>query len=233
MKHRIAVVAGGTGLVGGQLVRELLLDADWDKVYVIVRKPLSWSHPKLEPILVDWNRFPDLPKGITDAFSALGTTIQQAGTRENFRKVDFDYAISFAKAAKSNGVRGFSLISSLGADSKSIVFYNKVKGEVEGEISRLGFEYLGIFRPSLLEGDRKEFRIGEKIGAILAMFLNPILIGPFRKYRSIEGSVVAKAMLNAAWADLKGTIIIESDKIQELGSSTVRDRIPKILKKEA
>ncbi|EPG75782.1 NADH(P)-binding protein, PF13460 family [Leptospira fainei serovar Hurstbridge str. BUT 6] len=232
MKNRIAVVAGGTGLVGSQLVRELLLDADWDKVYMIVRRPLSWSHPKLEPILVDWNHFPDLPKGVTDAFSALGTTIKQAGSREDFRKVDFDYAITFAKAAKSIGAKGFSLVSALGADPESIVFYNKVKGELEREISRLGFEYLGIFRPSLLEGDRKEFRIGEKIGAILAIFLNPILIGPLKKYRSIEGTVVAKAMLNVAWADLRGNIIIDSDKIQELGSSNVRAKISEILKKE-
>ncbi|TGK09893.1 oxidoreductase [Leptospira fletcheri] len=231
MDHRVAIVAGGTGLVGGHLLKELLLDPDWEKVYAFTRRPLSLSHSKLEIVQVDWDRLPDFPPGVTDAFAALGTTMKRAKTKENFRKTDYEYTLSFAKAAKASGVSHFSLVSSLGADQHSLVFYNKVKGEVEEAVVDLKFPYCGIFRPSLLEGDRSEFRFGEKIGSFLALFINPLLIGPARKYRSIQASTVAKAMVNAVWAGQKGTYRMESDRIQELGASSVRPNIPDLLKK--
>lgn len=228
MNHRVAIIAGGTGLVGGELVQELLIDPSWDKVYLLVRKPLGWTHSKLELILTDWEKLPEFPQGITDAFCTLGTTIGKAGSKENFKKVDFEYPFSFAKAAREKGVKSFFIVTALGADTNSFVFYNQVKGEVEEEISKLGFETFGIFRPSLLEGDRKEFRLGEKIGAKLAFLINPLLLGPLKKYRSIHAKTVAKSMLNLAWSGKKGKQIIESDQIQILGSSSARANLDSI-----
>ncbi|PJZ66302.1 oxidoreductase [Leptospira wolffii] len=229
MNNRIGIVAGATGLVGGELLQELLIDPTWSKVYVLVRRPLEWSHPKLETILIDWDRFPALPAGITDAFCCLGTTISQAGSKENFRKVDYEYAVSYAKAAKNAGADSFHIVTALGSDPHSLIFYNRVKGEAEAEIRKIGFSSLGIFRPSLLDGDRKEFRLGEKIGQVLAILINPLLFGPIRKYRSIQGKTVAKAMLNLAWSGKKGTFLVESDRIQVLGTSSARSNLDSIL----
>ncbi|PJZ68496.1 nucleoside-diphosphate sugar epimerase [Leptospira perolatii] len=232
MKSRIAIIAGGTGLIGRHLIQELLLDNEWEKVYVLVRKPSPWEHSKLVPIQMNWDDLQSyhFPKDATHAFCALGTTMNRAGSKENFRKVDYQYVIDFAKAAKSSQITHFSVVSALGADANSFVFYNKVKGEMEASLKSLGFIYLGIFRPSLLEGDREEFRFGEKLGSFFAKLINPLLFGPLRKYRSILGFVVAKAMLNAAWALDGGTFVFESDKIAELGSADSRTRISEILK---
>lgn len=229
MNQRVAIVAGGTGLVGGELVQELLIDPSWSKVYLLVRKPLEWTHSKLELILTDWEKLPEFPQGVTDAFCTLGTTIGKAGSKENFKKVDLEYPSSFAKVCKKKGVKSFFIVTALGADPNSFAFYNQVKGEVETEISKLGFETLGIFRPSLLEGDRKEFRLAEKIGSKLAFLINPLLLGPFKKYRSIHAKTVAKSMLNLAWSGKIGNFIIESDKIQVLGSSSARANLDSIL----
>ncbi|TGK05396.1 oxidoreductase [Leptospira langatensis] len=229
MKNRVAIVAGGTGLVGGELVRELLIDPDWDKVYLLARKPVEWTHAKLELILTDWEHLSNFPKNITDAFCTLGTTIAKAGTKENFKKVDLDYVVSFAKAAREAGAKSFFVVTALGADPNSFVFYNKVKGQAEEEIAKIDFETVGIFRPSLLDGERKEFRLGEKIGQVVAVLLNSLLIGPIRKYRSIQARTVAKAMLNLAWSSKKGKFKIESDKIQKLGDGSARANMEYIL----
>ncbi|MGJ4746627.1 oxidoreductase [Leptospira sp. SA-E8] len=229
MDHRVAIVAGGTGLVGGELVQELLIDPSWDKIYLLVRKPLEWTHAKLELVLTDWEKPLEFPSDITDAFCVLGTTIGKAGSKENFKKVDLEYPIRFAKSCKEKGVKSFFIVTALGADPNSFVFYNQVKGEVESEISKLGFGTLGIFRPSLLEGDRKEFRLGEKIGSKLAFLINPLLLGPLKKYRSIHAKTVAKSMLNLAWSGKTGKHIVESDKIQVLGSSSARANLDSIL----
>ncbi|TGK43681.1 oxidoreductase [Leptospira andrefontaineae] len=230
MNHRVAIIAGGTGLVGGELVQELLIDPSWDKVYLLVRKPLEWTHSKLELILTDWEKLNEFPEGVvTDAFCTLGTTIGKAGSKENFKKVDLEYPIRFAKVAKEKGVKSFFIVTALGSDPNSFVFYNQVKGEVEAEISKLGFETFGIFRPSLLEGDRKEFRLGEKIGSKLAFLINPLLLGPLKKYRSIHAKTVARSMLNLAWSGKKGNHIIESDKIAVLGSSSARGNLENLI----
>ncbi|TGK01113.1 oxidoreductase [Leptospira semungkisensis] len=229
MKNRVAIVAGGTGLVGGELVRELLIDPDWDKVYLLARKPVEWTHAKLELILTDWDHLGNFPKNITDAFCTLGTTISKAGSKENFKKVDLDYVVSFAKAAKEAGSKSFFLVTALGSDPNSFVFYNKLKGEAEVEVSKIDFDTIGIFRPSLLDGERKEFRLGEKIGQAIAIVLNSILLGPMRKYRSIHAKTVAKAMLNLAWSSKKGKFKIESDQIQRLGTGSARSNLQNIL----
>jgi uncharacterized protein YbjT (DUF2867 family) len=157
---------------------------------------------------------------LDDAFCALGTTIKQAGSQDAFRKVDHDYILAFARAAKAAGAKRFLLVSAMGASASSSIFYSRVKGETERDIRALGFETLHIFRPGLLLGERAEKRSGEEIGAALTPFLNPLMIGPLRDYRSIRGEAVAGAMRGAALSPAleRGAHIHTHDAMMHLAS---------------
>ncbi|MBX3446494.1 MAG: oxidoreductase [Parvibaculaceae bacterium] len=210
MSGRTALVAGATGLIGGHLVTLLLTDPAYEKVVVLARRPLAGaSSPKLQTIIADFDALDAALSGIAvdDAFCALGTTIKVAGSQDAFRRVDHDYIVSFARTAKAAGAVRFLLVSAMGADANSSIFYSRVKGETERDVRALGFEALHVFRPGLLLGDRTEKRIGEEIGATLTPFLNPLMIGPLRAYRSIRGETVARAMKGAALAGAAGTHI--------------------------
>ncbi len=156
MEKRVALVAGSTGLIGSQLLELLLEDNGYSKVIALSRKPLSISHPKLENVVMEANELKnhnDLKAD--DVFCCLGTTIRQAKTKEAFRKVDFEYPVELARLLKVNGANQFLMVTALGADKHSKIFYNRVKGEVEDAISETGFTAIHIFRPSLLVGPRK------------------------------------------------------------------------------
>lgn len=198
---RIAAIAGATGLIGAHLVRMLVADPAYEKVIAFARRPLEGvSSPKLQTIEADFEAAEENLRGIRidDAFCALGTTIKKAGSQEAFSKVDHDYIIAFARAAKAAGAKRFLLVSAMGASASSSIFYSRVKGETERDVRALGFDSLHIFRPGLLLGERVEKRSGEDIGAALTPFLNPLMIGPLRDYRSIRGEAVAGAMRGAA-----------------------------------
>ncbi len=175
MSQKIALVAGATGLIGKYLLEELSKSSYYQKVYVLVRKPGNTTGA--EEIISDYESLvaSSLPKEITDVFCCLGTTISKAGSQENFRKVDHEYVLKLAKLAKEKGARSFLVVSALGADPKSFVFYNRVKGEMEKDLEKIGFSFLGIFRPSLLEGEREEIRPGEVVGHLFAKVVNPLL----------------------------------------------------------
>jgi uncharacterized protein YbjT (DUF2867 family) len=161
--------------VGGLLVRSLLQNPAYGRICVLVRRPLEWGHPKLEQHVVDWERLEeqkDLFRDVDDLYCCLGTTIKKAGSQENFRQVDFHYPVKAAKLAKEHGVSQMLVISSMGADAGSRVFYSRTKGEMEEALSAIGFRSLHIFRPSLILGDRKEKRLGEQLAAHVMTFLD-------------------------------------------------------------
>lgn len=162
----IAVIAGATGLVGSHLIRKLLEDSDINTVISVSRKSTQLHHAKLQEVLLsDFSELQRIQEQLRGDiyFCCLGTTIKSAGSQENFRKVDYQSVIDFAAIAKNHNAKHFVVISAKGADSKSIIFYNKTKGETENSLKELHLSSLTIFRPGLLLGDRKEHRTGEKI----------------------------------------------------------------------
>ncbi|MBL8953025.1 MAG: NAD(P)H-binding protein [Myxococcaceae bacterium] len=209
-----AVMIGATGLVGSKLLEQLLADARFTKVVSFGRRPSGQKHEKLEEHVIDFDRpeaWASLVKGDV-AFSALGTTIKQAGSKEVQKKIDLDYQLEFAKAAAKNGVSAYSLCSAASADPRSSRFYSRIKGELDRDVQALGFQRVRIMRPSLLGGDRGDrARTGEKLGSVLLGAFNAI--GLAKRYREIPGSVVARAMLNAAMEPTPGVHIFELDEV--------------------
>lgn len=219
MEPRTALVAGATGLVGSHLVRRLLGGGRYGRVTTLGRRPLDLAHPKLDDRVVDFDRLPDAPDlpASDDAFCCLGTTIKKAGSEAAFRKVDLDYVVAFAEAALALGARQLLVVSAMGADRASRIFYNRVKGEMETAVAKLPFEAVQIFRPSLLLGERDEDRLGEEVATLLMRPLAPLMVGPARKYRPVEAEAVAAAMERVAVERRTGVHVYESDQIQALG----------------
>jgi uncharacterized protein YbjT (DUF2867 family) len=208
-----ALLIGATGLVGSQLLGQLLHDDRFGKVLAFGRKKTGQTDPKLEDHIVDFDApeaWSSLVKGDV-AFSSLGTTRKQAGSLAAQKKVDYDYQLAFAKAAAHNGVPSYVLVSSSSADPGSRVFYTRIKGELDRDVQQLGFERVRIMRPSLLGGDRPQSRAGERIGSAVLGALNAL--GIARRYREIPGSVVAKAMINAALDPHEGTRVYTLDEL--------------------
>jgi uncharacterized protein YbjT (DUF2867 family) len=216
---KTAIVLGSTGLIGGHVVNILLNDETFDKVITFVRKPLPINHAKLEQQVVNFDdikSYSHLIKGDV-IFCCLGTTIKTAGSQAAFKKVDFEYPLNFAKAGKQNGVKQYLIISSIGATTHTSNFYLKTKGEIENEIKKLNFESFTALRPSMLLGDRKEFRLGESIGKLIMTVFSFLFIGPLKRYKAVQASVVAKAMVNQSKLMLQGEKVVLSDEIQAIG----------------
>jgi uncharacterized protein YbjT (DUF2867 family) len=197
---KTALVAGSTGLIGSCLLKRLLTDSRYERVIALSRKPLPYSHPKLNVLMVTLESLPQVAPTLKadDWFCALGTTIKLAGTQEAFRRVDYDYPLALGTQAASSGAKQFLLVSSIGAKTTSSIFYSRVKGETERDLGGLTIPKLHLFRPSLLLGDRAEHRSGERFWGILMKGLNPLLQGSLRKYRSIQADTVAAAMIHMA-----------------------------------
>jgi uncharacterized protein YbjT (DUF2867 family) len=207
---KTAIIIGATGLVGNVLTDELLKDNRYEKVRILVRKKIEKQHPKLEQIIFDFNA-PDSALIFGDeVYCCLGTTIKKAGTKEAFRKVDFDYPQTIAKIAKKNGIKQFSIISSMGANPNSKIFYSKVKGEIEEALKQIDFQSLIIVRPSMLLGNRGEFRLGERIGKV---FMNLFSIFIPKNFKAVTATKVAKTMVLALNKRNKGITCIESNEI--------------------
>ncbi len=210
---KTAVVIGATGLVGEILTNKLAQSNFYDRVIVLVRRPVTFSSPKIESVILNFDK-PDssLIKG-NDIFCAIGTTIKKAGSKANQFKIDCEYPAEIARIARENGAEQFILVSSIGADANSSNFYLKTKGQLEERLTALNFPSLIILRPSFILGNRKENRMGEKIGIVLAKLLGPLMIGGLRKYKGVEATVIANRMVVAAVSENKGKLIIESDRI--------------------
>lgn len=216
---RTAIVAGATGLVGRELVKQLLEDPAYGKVFALVRRPSDHRHDKLTQIVTDWEE-----EGVEQAlknhmhgahvFCALGTTIRRARSREQFRKVDYEYPMLLGRLARKYESEQFLIVTAMGADKHSLFFYSRVKGEVEEGLRSLALHSLHLFRPSLLEGPRDEFRLGEKAAGILGRALSSLMIGSLRPYKPITGAAVARGMIRAAKKGLSGVRVYRSDQIQ-------------------
>lgn len=209
-----ALVVGATGLVGNQLLDLLLADKNYEEVKVLVRKPLGRKNPRLVEIIYDFDKPTKEVVTADDIFCCLGTTMKKAGSKEAFFTVDYEYPMQIARLSLKNGAKQFLIVTAMGADPESTFFYNRVKGEVEEDLRSLGFETVHFLRPSLLLGNRKDKRLGETIGEAVMRFFDPVLIGPLKKYRSIESSKVAKAMLVLAQKAEKGIFVHESTELQ-------------------
>ncbi|HRQ55468.1 MAG: NAD(P)H-binding protein [Ignavibacteriaceae bacterium] len=196
---KTAIVIGATGLVGSYITLKLLDDSRYSKVKVFVRNSLEVKHPKLEEHIVDFEKldlWKDEIKG-DELYSALGTTIKKAGSKNAQYKIDFTYQYETAKAAAKNGVKSYMLISSAGANYKSSNFYLRMKGNLDEKVQLLNFKKIRIFRPSILVGLRSEKRVGESIGIKIAGLITRI-IPALKRYKPIKASIVAEAMIISA-----------------------------------
>jgi uncharacterized protein YbjT (DUF2867 family) len=213
-----ALILGSSGLVGSHLLALLLHSPHYATVRSLVRRPSGRVHGKLEEHLVDFDRLADVREIVrgNDVFCCLGTTIKAAGSQEAFRNVDFSYVVDAADTAHRNGATRFFVVSSIGAHAASGNFYLRVKGEMETTVAKIPYAAVGIMRPSLLLGERKESRIGERIGAVGMKALSFAMIGPARKYRPILASDVAAGMLFLSRTNFTGVRICESDEIQRI-----------------
>lgn len=219
-KTRSALVAGSTGLVGGELLKQLLEDPEYQQVYCLSRRTTGITHPKLTESIIDFEQLANIAVPVVDdVFCALGTTIKKAGSQEAFSRVDFHYVVELAEAARRSGAAQFMVVSSIMADSGSKTFYLRVKGEMEQAVKSRGPETVLIFRPSTLVGERQETRWGEKIGVALMKIIGPLFIGGLKKFRNIEGAKVAAAMIAAAKTQPGEKRIYESDEIAKMVSS--------------
>ena len=207
-----AIVIGASGLVGSFITLKLLDDERYQSVKVFVRNSLRINHPKLEENIVSFEYLETWKSKIAadELFSALGTTIKKAGSKENQYKVDFTYQYEIAAAAAQNGVKKYLLVSSIGADYKSRNFYLRMKGNLDEKVRQLNFEKIRIFRPSILEGLRSESRPGETAGIKIAGIITSV-IPALKKYKPIRASEVAEAMIKSAnQNNVEKVLIIES-----------------------
>ena len=212
-----ATLIGATGLIGNYLLEELLKDDPYHTVRILIRRPLELTHSKLEKKLVNFDdkeSFSLALEGSNVVFCSIGTTRKKVkGDKTAYRKVDYDIPVNAARFCKMNGCEIFVLVSSVGADSKSNNFYLKLKGEVEDAVKAVGLKSVHIVRPSVLLGDRKEFRLGEKIGkGIMKIFS---FVTPSR-YKPVHGSDVAKAMVAVSKKTDMGFFILEYNAIKNI-----------------
>ncbi len=195
-----AIVFGATGFIGSHLLRELLDNPDYERVIAVARKPLALSHPRLTTLIGDLASLPALkPQLVGDEiFIALGTTREHTPDEAAYYKIDHDYPVLAAGIAKANGARSVFLVTAVGANAGSSLFYVRTKGEVERDILALDFDHTHIFRPSMIMGQRDEDRPRERLIIAVWGVLNPLLVGPANRYRGIAGEEVARAMAKAA-----------------------------------
>mgnify|MGYP001268982138 CR=1 FL=1 len=212
---KTALIAGASGLVGSELLSLLVESNEYQTIHVVARRPGEVKHPKIVEHIIDFSQLDTIQVGerIDDAFCALGTTIKKAGSRELFERVDFKYIVDFALKSRMLGAKHFLLVSAMGADSSSKIFYNRVKGKTEEIVKRMEFEHLSVFRPSLLLGKRVEKRSAEKSAEWIMTTFDFMVPA---KYKAIKAETVAVKMYRVASAGGKGTTMFESDQIRNI-----------------
>ncbi|MBD9678358.1 NAD(P)H-binding protein [Pseudomonas sp. PDM18] len=214
--QRKALLAGATGLVGGQMLQMLLADTTVSQVHALTRRPLGISHPKLQVHIVDFTHLPELPQ-VDEVYLALGTTIKVAGSQAAFRAVDLDANLAVAGAAFAAGARRVGLVSAVGAKAESSVFYNRVKGELEDALKAMELKALVIAQPSLLldhrDGLQQPPRLGEKLAIPIAKLLAPLMPGV---YRPVHARAVAQSLVRTL-PQAEGVVVLASNVLVRLG----------------
>ena len=220
MRAKTATVIGATGLIGSHLVELLQSDGSFDQIRLLVRKVFQNKGPKILVRLIDFNDPESFRLGIEGSdvvFCAIGTTQKKMkGNQDNYRKVDHDIAVRAGEMCKLTGCFNFAMVSAVGASAQSNNFYLKLKGQTEEDVKEIKIPSTSIFRPSLLLGQRKEFRMGERLAQAIVPMIAPLLAGKWRKYKPVEAKEVARAMIKATSAGLTGFHIYEYDGIINL-----------------
>lgn len=214
-----AILLGASGSIGSHLLQQLLDSDQYSQVLILVRKTPGLHHPKLKELILNFDELSKYSHELRGdvVFCCLGTTKSKTPDKKEYRKIDYQYPLDVAWIAQTNGAESYHLVSSIGANKDSSVFYSRTKGEVERDLKAVPFKNIHIYRPSALDGERKEKRIAETILNAVMKVINPLLSGKFKKYRSIKTSTVARAMLRQSLSDEKDIFIHESDQIQQLG----------------
>lgn len=216
MERKTAVIAGASGLIGSSLVQRLLKSENYGQIFALVRSPLGIQHDQLKEVVIDFDELltmSDFPHG-DDVFCCLGTTQAKSKDEEEYRKIDYHYCYNLAQRALKEGADRFFLISSLGAKKGSKNFYLNLKGELEHDISFLDYRTIYIFRPSLLRGDRKEYRLGERFAQLVTRIIP--FFGPWKKYKPIHADQVTKAMMQVIRQEDEGCYFYESEVMQKM-----------------
>ena len=216
---KTALIFGSSGLIGNELLELILKDNNYIKIKLFVRSDLTDVNSKIEIIKTDFNNIENHKDKIVgdDCFFCIGTTRKNTPDKNEYIKIEYNLPIEVAKIAKSNSINNFIYISSLGANSNAASLYLKNKGQTEQELIKLNFMNLSILRPSILLGNRKENRVGEKIGIFAMKTLSPLFLGNMKKYKPIKVEYVAKAMLEVAQKNYQKNIL-ESDEIIKIGN---------------
>lgn len=207
-----ALIVGATGLIGRNCAQLLCESGLYEDITSLARRPSGLEHDRFNEHIIDFDRLEDFSElfHCRDVFCCLGTIIKKAKSRQAFRKVDYEYPMTVAELARKKGAERFFVVSSIGARSNSKIFYIRTKGELERDLGSLGFSALHIFRPSLLLGKRAEFRFGEYISGLITPFFAWVMKGPLKHYRPVKAECVARAMVEAARSEERGTIIHKS-----------------------
>ena len=220
-ESRTGAIFGATGLVGRACLDLLLAEERYSRIVAIGRREPARAHQKLvvRQVALDSVEAIDDPAlgQVDDVFCCLGTTIRKAGSQAAFRRVDLEYVVNAATFAKRRGARQFLMVTAVGADARSRVFYSRAKGEAEGAVVKVGIECVSIFRPSLILGPREESRMKERIAKSVTTALSFAMVGSLSKFRPIEATMIARAMINAASAPKPGVTVYEFDQMVALG----------------
>ncbi|PXX31400.1 nucleoside-diphosphate sugar epimerase [Arenibacter sp. ARW7G5Y1] len=217
LKEKTAIILGATGLTGGFLLQMLLKDERYIRIKLFTRSSIGFSHPKLEEHIVDLLTLESYKNDFLadEVFCCIGTTKAKTPDTEMYRRIDFGIPVTAAKICRDKGINTFLVISAMGANSKSGVNYNRIKGEMEEAVLKCGIPNTYILQPSLIGGKRDEKRIGEWIAKRFMKVLDYILVGPLEKYRSIDPEVIATAMVWLANNNYEKTRI-QSDEIRNI-----------------
>lgn len=218
--NKTAIIAGASGLIGKQLLYCLIESGHYQQIIALVRKEMPIASPNLVQVIANFDDLAalDISLKADDVFCCLGTTIKKAGSKEAFEKVDYTYCLQLAQETFKQNAQSFYLVSAMGANEDSSIFYNQVKGKLEQSIKAIGFHSFYIFRPSLLLGNRNEFRLGERLAQIITKPLSLLMVGVLKKYKPIAATHVAKAMLKSAQSAMKGFFILENDEIEKIAT---------------